>query len=417
MRPKVAVLCTEYTRYDAEGSTTRITERSTGSYRILTYDHRRRLTRVEGFNASGVAQWSVSFTYDTQNRLIAVRRSDGSARKVVYDREHPWLDFDQDDSPAGRYVFGNGFDELVARDRQTDGLSWYLIDKLGTVRDIASADGVPVNRIHYSAFGAITAQSNPAAGDRFGFTGREYDPDARLYYYRARHYNPSLGRFISQDPLGLEAGDTNLYRYMRNSPVNGRDPLGLTAAVQTGVLLRVGPPAALLAGITRATVVQGVIATGVTGLIVLEVHSAPKGEQFGVTHSLNATFGLLAVLFNVMALNMEDTDEVVAKVEVETVRAEAKRRRPRKYWRCSVTCTKNEHGSAWNSGTALYGVGTAKTKAAACRAAKNDAMSRARPGVEGPLEEFFQCLIFGGTFAACQIVCPPGCDKCWVIYL
>jgi len=51
-----------------------------------------------------------------------------------------------------------------------------------------------------------------------------------LYYYRARYYDPRAGRFLTKDPLGLAAGDVNLYRYVGNNPVNYRDPSGLVAA-------------------------------------------------------------------------------------------------------------------------------------------------------------------------------------------
>ena len=62
----------------------------------------------------------------------------------------------------------------------------------------------------------------------FTFTGREYDPESGLYYYRARYYDASTGRFISKDPIGFEGGDTNLYAYAGNNPVNFVDPTGLS---------------------------------------------------------------------------------------------------------------------------------------------------------------------------------------------
>ena len=59
------------------------------------------------------------------------------------------------------------------------------------------------------------------------FTGREYDSEIGLYFYRARYYDPAIGRFIQEDPIGFQGGDTNLYAYVRNNPVKYRDPLGL----------------------------------------------------------------------------------------------------------------------------------------------------------------------------------------------
>ena len=60
------------------------------------------------------------------------------------------------------------------------------------------------------------------------YTGREYDSETHLYYYRARYYSAELGRFISRDPIGT-ADDVNLYGYVGNSPVMGVDPMGLKA--------------------------------------------------------------------------------------------------------------------------------------------------------------------------------------------
>jgi RHS repeat-associated protein len=62
---------------------------------------------------------------------------------------------------------------------------------------------------------------------RYGYTGREQDTETGLDYYRARYYDPFVGRFIGEDPIGFSAGDGNLTRYVFNSPVNGTDPTGL----------------------------------------------------------------------------------------------------------------------------------------------------------------------------------------------
>jgi RHS repeat-associated protein len=73
--------------------------------------------------------------------------------------------------------------------------------------------------------GGITLTTS-AIDNPYLFTARRYDPESGNYYYRARMYSPQLGRFLSQDPLGFEAGDYNLYRYAFNNPVNLTDPTG-----------------------------------------------------------------------------------------------------------------------------------------------------------------------------------------------
>jgi RHS repeat-associated protein len=70
------------------------------------------------------------------------------------------------------------------------------------------------------------SQTAPALSPRFAYTGREWDGEIGLYFYRARYYDPMIGRFIGEDPVGFMAGDRNLYRYVRNSPTNFTDPFG-----------------------------------------------------------------------------------------------------------------------------------------------------------------------------------------------
>jgi RHS repeat-associated protein len=76
----------------------------------------------------------------------------------------------------------------------------------------------------YDSFGNRTEAMS--ADFRFGYTGRELDTETGLYYYRARYYDAAVGRFISEDPIGFSAGDTNLYRYVFNNATNYTDPSG-----------------------------------------------------------------------------------------------------------------------------------------------------------------------------------------------
>jgi RHS repeat-associated protein len=89
-------------------------------------------------------------------------------------------------------------------------------------------------RYSYDAFGNTTIRdtqgnlrTTSAYGNRFMFTGREYDSETGNYYYRARYCKPSIGRFLQPDPIGY-AGGLNLYTYCGNNPINYTDPLGLS---------------------------------------------------------------------------------------------------------------------------------------------------------------------------------------------
>jgi RHS repeat-associated protein len=132
------------------------------------------------------------------------------------------------------YVHGGGVDEIVAS--QVSGV-WYnhLYDGQGNCILLSTASGGLQEQYDYDAFGYpyfYTAAGGKAGNvkTRFLFTGREWISDMRIYDYRARQYQPELGRFLEPDPKEFEAGDYNLYRYCHNDPVNKSDPTGLTDA-------------------------------------------------------------------------------------------------------------------------------------------------------------------------------------------
>ena len=91
---------------------------------------------------------------------------------------------------------------------------------------ITDASGNIVQRYSYEAFGQLTA-SDPTFDNFYTYTGREYDKETGLYYYRARYYDAMEGRFISKDPIGFAGGDVNLYNYVGGNPINYVDPSGL----------------------------------------------------------------------------------------------------------------------------------------------------------------------------------------------
>ena len=106
-----------------------------------------------------------------------------------------------------------------------------ILDTLGNV----------VERYTYDPFGQFTVLApnwTTRSVSSFAWiylhqSGR-YDSNSGLFDFRSRAYSSSLGRWIEQDPIGFRAGDTNLYRYLRNDPSNGRDPYGLAGWVKRG---------------------------------------------------------------------------------------------------------------------------------------------------------------------------------------
>jgi RHS repeat-associated protein len=105
---------------------------------------------------------------------------------------------------------------------------WALTDHLGSVRDLVNDAGVLENHKSYDSFGRVIAETNAAEDTAFGFTGRFFDDDTGLQNNLNRWYDASVGRWISEDPIGFAAGDVNLYRYVGNMPTGYVDPSGLS---------------------------------------------------------------------------------------------------------------------------------------------------------------------------------------------
>jgi RHS repeat-associated protein len=147
-------------------------------------------------------------------------------RWTLYDGQTPLLDFDGSGAVTARYLSVPGaIDEVLAR-QTSAGVAWYLDDREGTVRDLVDNSGAVIDHVDYGAFGAVTGETAPAAGDRFKYAGMEYNSAIALYYDRARWYDADAGRFIREDHIGFAGGDANLYRYAGNGPTNGVDPTG-----------------------------------------------------------------------------------------------------------------------------------------------------------------------------------------------
>jgi RHS repeat-associated protein len=142
----------------------------------------------------------------------------------------------QDPDPSGsqpsalrsRLLRGPAVDQIFAAEDALGEVIWPLADHLNTVRDFVDSSGVQLNHRQFDSFGNLTAESNPAATDyQFTFTGGYQDPLTGLIYRWNRWYDPSIGRWQSEDPIGFNAGDANVTRYVKNAATTVTDPSGL----------------------------------------------------------------------------------------------------------------------------------------------------------------------------------------------
>jgi RHS repeat-associated protein len=155
--------------------------------------------------------------------------------------------FDGSNTLIRRYLYGPNIDQVLADENVVPKQAiWALSDHQGSVRDWVNNTGVLQNHIRYDSFGKIVSQTAPALNPRFAYTGREWDGEIGLYFYRARYYDPTGGRLIGEDPIGFTAQDTNLYRYVFNSTMNRIDPTGLQveAPVKSVPTIPFGSPSA-----------------------------------------------------------------------------------------------------------------------------------------------------------------------------
>jgi len=132
-------------------------------------------------------------------------------------------DLSADGSTAADYLNGPGIDNKLRQTTATGTAFYFLQDHLGSTRALTDTTGNVLEQQQYDSFG----YSAGSALTRYGYTGRERDSDAGLIYYRARWYDPQLGRFISEDPIGFGGLDVNFYAYVKNQPLLFRDPSGL----------------------------------------------------------------------------------------------------------------------------------------------------------------------------------------------
>ena len=160
-----------------------------------------------------------SFQYDPFGRRVA-KTILGTMANYLYDGPNPVQEL-SGATPTANLLMG-GIDQRFTRTDST-GTANFMTDALGSTLSLTNSSGSTLAQYTYEPFGNTTATGSSTS--TYQYTGRENDGTG-LYFYRARYYNPSLQRFVSEDPIGFGGGQANLYAYVGNSPVNMIDPTG-----------------------------------------------------------------------------------------------------------------------------------------------------------------------------------------------
>lgn len=200
--------------YDANGN---LTNDGTNTY---TWSARNQLVGISG-------AVSANFRYDALGRRVS--KTVSGTTQYLYDGMSPIEEL-SGTTVVATTLGGLGTDEYFQR-TDSSGPVDFLSDALGNTLALTDKTGVLVTQYTYEPFGQATL-TGAASGNPFQFTGRENDSTG-LYFYRARYYDPALGRFIAEDPSG-RAGGVNAYAYAGDDPADLVDPFGMKAKPPCG---------------------------------------------------------------------------------------------------------------------------------------------------------------------------------------
>ena len=222
---------TTYT-YTANGELR--TKTVAGQTTVYHYDVFNNLTKVEQPDGTTIIEYPI----DPADRRAA-KKIDGILQKtwLYHGPVNPVAETDAGGDITAYFVYGT--QEHVPDYMVTaDGVYRYITDHNGSVRLLVNAaDGTIAQRLDYDTWGNVLFDSN-SGFQPFGFAGGHYDPDTKLVRFGGRDYDPETGRWTTQDPIGHSGGDSNLYAYVYNDPVNEIDPSGYFLQMLVGCLAR-----------------------------------------------------------------------------------------------------------------------------------------------------------------------------------
>ncbi len=229
---------TYYYAYDENGNLTErgdsatitdseITINRTGTYRHYSWDLLNRLETVEELDEEGNLEVIKEYGYDVNNLRIWEKNRHGQITHYVYNQKGNRIERHTDEQ-SEYYIFRNLrhiAKRVVDHSTNTEKTYFYGTDHLGSTVLMTDEDGNEVFSAETTPFGDSVSELGPMADtENLMYTGKDLDEDTGLYYFNARWYDPTVGRFISEDP----ARDGRAwYVYVANNPLRYVDPSGL----------------------------------------------------------------------------------------------------------------------------------------------------------------------------------------------
>lgn len=211
------------------------------------------LSRLKSVDINGTT--IVDYRLDWEGRRVGRSVNSTLVNRAIYESTYKLsAELNPSTSALKEYFHATG---VNSADYMKVGTDYYRIikDHLGSPRLVVKAsDGTVAQRMDYNEWGKVTADTNPGF-QAFGFAGGIYDLDTKLVKFGARDYDPNTGRWLSKDPIRFDGGDTNLYGYVLQDPVNGIDPKGTVSpasAIACAVALTVGEGMDIMSNINTA---------------------------------------------------------------------------------------------------------------------------------------------------------------------
>jgi RHS repeat-associated protein len=203
----------------------------------------------------------VEYVVDARNRRVGKKVDGQMVQGFLYQGQlAPVAELDGSGNVVSRFVYATHAN--VPEYMEKGGKTYRIItDQVGSVRLVVdAATGEVAQRLNYDEFGNVLEDTNPGF-QPFGFAGGLYDPNTKLTRFGTRDYDAETGRWTAKDPIGFAGGDSNLYAYVLNDPINFADPSGL--------LVNAGEEARLLAAAANAAARAAPVLIEPVGLVAL----------------------------------------------------------------------------------------------------------------------------------------------------